>query len=140
MKPASALSNSVALVSSLDVEKAGPTTPEFATVFITSAARAASGLVSPSWMSCGFSEFSSMMEPPADSTSALSHTTSDSARRPCALRILPCSWAAVTSCSQDRKSTRLNSSHANISYAVFCLKKKKKTHGRKRDGWSEQND
>src|SRR5438445_7336030 len=30
------------------------------------------------------------------------------------------------SCSVDRKSTRLNSSHANISYAVFCLKKKKK--------------
>src|SRR3712207_7314375 len=29
--------------------------------------------------------------------------------------------------SPDRKSTRLNSSHANISYAVFCLKKKKKT-------------
>src|SRR3712207_7606404 len=29
--------------------------------------------------------------------------------------------------STDRKSTRLNSSHANISYAVFCLKKKKTT-------------
>src|SRR3712207_8414749 len=29
---------------------------------------------------------------------------------------------------RDRKSTRLNSSHANISYAVFCLKKKKKHH------------
>src|SRR3712207_7167644 len=28
---------------------------------------------------------------------------------------------------EDRKSTRLNSSHANISYAVFCLKKKKRT-------------
>src|SRR3712207_8795912 len=28
----------------------------------------------------------------------------------------------------DRKSTRLNSSHANISYAVFCLKKKKDNH------------
>src|SRR5258707_8347839 len=28
----------------------------------------------------------------------------------------------------DRKSTRLNSSHANISYAVFCLKKKKQKH------------
>src|SRR3712207_7232512 len=28
--------------------------------------------------------------------------------------------------AKDRKSTRLNSSHANISYAVFCLKKKKK--------------
>src|SRR3712207_7983477 len=32
---------------------------------------------------------------------------------------------AVASSSLDRKSTRLNSSHANISYAVFCLKKKK---------------
>src|SRR3712207_8860245 len=31
---------------------------------------------------------------------------------------------------QDRKSTRLNSSHANISYAVFCLKKKIKIHTR----------
>src|SRR3712207_8516290 len=29
---------------------------------------------------------------------------------------------------RDRKSTRLNSSHANISYAVFCLKKKKSKH------------
>src|SRR5258707_8436449 len=33
---------------------------------------------------------------------------------------------------QDRKSTRLNSSHANISYAVFCLKKKKKNAIEKR--------
>src|SRR3712207_8411519 len=33
-------------------------------------------------------------------------------------------WVALN-CA-DRKSTRLNSSHANISYAVFCLKKKKK--------------
>src|SRR5699024_12417242 len=31
------------------------------------------------------------------------------------------------SCGPDRKSTRLNSSHVSISYAVFCLKKKKKT-------------
>src|SRR3712207_7367139 len=31
----------------------------------------------------------------------------------------------VLESGQDRKSTRLNSSHANISYAVFCLKKKK---------------
>src|SRR3712207_7563585 len=30
--------------------------------------------------------------------------------------------------AKDRKSTRLNSSHANISYAVFCLKKKKKNN------------
>src|SRR3712207_7285992 len=35
---------------------------------------------------------------------------------------------ALASNVTDRKSTRLNSSHANISYAVFCLKKKKKKH------------
>src|SRR3712207_7939588 len=34
-----------------------------------------------------------------------------------------------TAWHRDRKSTRLNSSHANISYAVFCLKKKNKTIG-----------
>src|SRR3712207_7452205 len=34
--------------------------------------------------------------------------------------------AAGEQVPEDRKSTRLNSSHANISYAVFCLKKKKK--------------
>src|SRR5258707_5246568 len=39
-------------------------------------------------------------------------------------------WRVPSKCassisSGDRKSTRLNSSHANISYAVFCLKKKK---------------
>src|SRR5947209_12592141 len=34
--------------------------------------------------------------------------------------------AAALKTIRDRKSTRLNSSHANISYAVFCLKKKKK--------------
>src|SRR5438445_3647697 len=41
----------------------------------------------------------------------------------------------------DRKSTRLNSSHANISYAVFCLKKKKNLISRRKtvmrpDAWS----
>src|SRR3712207_7401381 len=34
--------------------------------------------------------------------------------------------ARIVDLGADRKSTRLNSSHANISYAVFCLKKKKK--------------
>src|SRR3712207_7216882 len=47
-----------------------------------------------------------------------------------------CSWGplihghahpAVVAAIADRKSTRLNSSHANISYAVFCLKKKNNT-------------
>src|SRR2546430_11878626 len=35
---------------------------------------------------------------------------------------------AGSSTRRDRKSTRLNSSHSQISYAVFCLKKKKYTH------------
>src|SRR3712207_8177861 len=35
-------------------------------------------------------------------------------------------WVGQYTKEEDRKSTRLNSSHANISYAVFCLKKKKK--------------
>src|SRR2546427_7694385 len=40
------------------------------------------------------------------------------------------SWNRMISglMSRDRKSTRLNSSHSQISYAVFCLKKKKKKH------------
>src|SRR3712207_8166814 len=40
--------------------------------------------------------------------------------------------AGVGTLGRDRKSTRLNSSHANISYAVFCLKKKK-THNTIKD-------
>src|SRR2546430_4566016 len=35
---------------------------------------------------------------------------------------------SASSRRRDRKSTRLNSSHSQISYAVFCLKKKKKMH------------
>src|SRR3712207_7865993 len=38
---------------------------------------------------------------------------------------LLCDLISAFKVSEDRKSTRLNSSHANISYAVFCLKKKK---------------
>src|SRR3712207_7510981 len=41
------------------------------------------------------------------------------------------SWFAGSDQAADRKSTRLNSSHANISYAVFCLKKKKKKNNDK---------
>src|SRR2546426_6700925 len=41
---------------------------------------------------------------------------------------LPRADCAGGECAGDRKSTRLNSSHLVISYAVFCLKKKKKTN------------
>src|SRR5438445_3800471 len=39
---------------------------------------------------------------------------------------------------ENRKSTRLNSSHANISYAVFCLKKKKQCEQRRRKSHIEK--
>src|SRR5205085_9627061 len=39
--------------------------------------------------------------------------------------------AVIVTLAPDRKSTRLNSSHSQISYAVFCLKKKKKTQKRR---------
>src|SRR5205807_8842232 len=38
----------------------------------------------------------------------------------------PCATVTAATIERDRKSTRLNSSHLVISYAVFCLKKKKK--------------
>src|SRR3712207_8566859 len=41
-------------------------------------------------------------------------------------RVVDATGEPVADVRVDRKSTRLNSSHANISYAVFCLKKKKK--------------
>src|SRR5256885_4608929 len=59
-------------------------------------------------------------------------------RTPCALhgvrQLPPCGglWrrrtATLSAAGGDRKSTRLNSSHLVISYAVFCLKKKKRKH------------
>src|SRR5438132_8978343 len=42
--------------------------------------------------------------------------------------VKPMRTASKWSSTRDRKSTRLNSSHTVISYAVFCLKKKKKLH------------
>src|SRR2546427_3260170 len=59
----------------------------------------------------------------------LSDERESSPRRTCACR-KPGGHARrgvrIIADSQDRKSTRLNSSHSQISYAVFCLKKKKK--------------
>src|SRR3712207_9532200 len=49
----------------------------------------------------------------------------DADRRPAGTAVETAEGALLVPCLQkDRKSTRLNSSHANISYAVFCLKKK----------------
>src|SRR3712207_7753581 len=45
-----------------------------------------------------------------------------------ALELMLAADNACLRAAKDRKSTRLNSSHANISYAVFCLKKKKKIY------------
>src|SRR5258707_10605727 len=72
-------------------------------------------------------------------SSSPGHTPTHEARSFCdskALASAPTSaiiWVADSTpkpgtSATDRKSTRLNSSHANISYAVFCLKKKKKKY------------
>src|SRR3712207_8323382 len=55
------------------------------------------------------------------------------------IEVLADSYYTLTSCFiiTDRKSTRLNSSHANISYAVFCLKKKEPHYGVTADAWSD---
>src|SRR3712207_8109280 len=67
------------------------------------------------------------LPPPAPPATAARLLTSASDLRP------PYPAAKIASGEEavlrlDRKSTRLNSSHANISYAVFCLKKKKNKH------------
>src|SRR3712207_8342669 len=60
----------------------------------------------------------------ADRRRLYRHTESrGSAEGPYSDHLVEASVSAVA--ERDRKSTRLNSSHANISYAVFCLKKKK---------------
>src|SRR5438874_8087424 len=48
-------------------------------------------------------------------------------------QVAPLAMTKGNGCFKDRKSTRLNSSHVEISYAVFCLKKKKKR--KKRRSW-----
>src|SRR5690348_17465191 len=61
-------------------------------------------------------------------SSALSRQSSSRARRPvaifCSSRPASAALATFAPLIEDRKSTRLNSSHPSISYAVFCLKKK----------------
>src|SRR5438105_10623557 len=54
-------------------------------------------------------------------STSTSRTSSGTKTNPCTQRL----WLALSAISRDRKSTRLNSSHEWISYAVFCLKKKK---------------
>src|SRR3712207_8582161 len=57
---------------------------------------------------------------------------SSTVRKPITVARMPAfgslAFARADCTTSDRKSTRLNSSHANISYAVFCLKKKKNIH------------
>src|SRR5258708_2760154 len=55
------------------------------------------------------------------------------------LRLRPLDFRQRARKSRDRKSTRLNSSHQIISYAVFCLKKKKKRQGQITQGESLNN-
>src|SRR2546427_2247765 len=73
-----------------------------------------------SWVSPATAAFRLSRVRPIGRLVAGSPTASRYSRCPCACPVSP---SAV---ERDRKSTRLNSSHSQISYAVFCLKKKKK--------------
>src|SRR2546430_3949621 len=53
-------------------------------------------------------------------------TARDAAASPAIWATMPLPGNGLPGWTRDRKSTRLNSSHSQISYAVFCLKKKKK--------------
>src|SRR3712207_7612044 len=55
-------------------------------------------------------------------------TLVDAMARACGLETVPVTGTMMGLAVGDRKSTRLNSSHANISYAVFCLKKKNNSY------------
>src|SRR5690606_39756720 len=70
--------------------------------------------------------------PPSLSRRSRARPTREPSARPC---LPPPAGTAPPSCrsrpttsGRDRKSTRLNSSHVKISYAVFCVKKKNTTH------------
>src|SRR5438477_7022680 len=77
--------------------------------------------------------FRSLLEP--ESAKADAHRTSldkdrsemEAALRAYAARLTPGGVQPYEVLTRDRKSTRLNSSHMSISYAVFCLKKKKRS-------------
>src|SRR3712207_6995837 len=87
----------------------------------------------PPFPSPPFSRPGDLRRPPATAwRPRLSHTTLPAPAAPCVhvhLARYETATAVTTAVAvRDRKSTRLNSSHANISYAVFCLKKKKTNH------------
>src|SRR5690554_7667445 len=71
--------------------------------------------------------FRSPRRSPATSTDLSIMASRSSGSRPSILCLRP------SMSRQDRKSTRLNSSHVRISYAVFCLKKKKKKKKKNRE-------
>src|SRR3712207_9444158 len=76
----------------------------------------------PIWLALKASRFRCDARP-GDPTAATKFAMRSVARRHCVLSEEIAELDAHI--ERDRKSTRLNSSHANISYAVFCLKKKK---------------
>src|SRR3712207_8436283 len=72
----------------------------------------------------------SVQEPPVSAHRVTTHAIVPVGRRPPVRNAARERLTGIEARAQaaDRKSTRLNSSHANISYAVFCLKKKKKPY------------
>src|SRR3712207_8852424 len=76
----------------------------------------------------GESSVGGLVGPPAGSGPVAGGPCSGSGSDGCGRDGAASSGGVAGACVADRKSTRLNSSHANISYAVFCLKKKKYIH------------
>src|SRR5438477_3683631 len=69
--------------------------------------------------------FRSVINVDLDITDQTADVEESGTPRPIKVRVLASAIVSVGDSDTDRKSTRLNSSHMSISYAVFCLKKKK---------------
>src|SRR5262245_48892637 len=82
-------------------------------------------------LACGFRDFKLVLKPAKRLRKRLvgrGAGLNRGLRRPFLLLRHLTSPSSLRANGEDRKSTRLNSSHLGISYAVFCLKKKKKKH------------
>src|SRR5947209_14223515 len=106
----------------------GPSKPSFQCLYLDGSVRKSTRTVSPSAMSC-LPRATGLSQNDPERLGPLRAEILPAVRRAAveqrAVTGLEQVAVAVVVQGEDRKSTRLNSSHANISYAVFCLKKKK---------------
>src|SRR5699024_4770798 len=129
---------------SLSITPSGSLMPSPPRRSSATAVRACSAVVSVTALSWARTAAAASSPGPSDShTRGHSSTTQSEKDAESGSTVTPASAAALSTASanrarpaqavqsRDRKSTRLNSSHVSISYAVFCLKKKKLQHNEK---------